>query len=51
MNHDIEAIIFFDMIVPKRPGTGISPLYHDLVVGRTARIDIKENDILQWDMI
>ncbi|UTE77499.1 N-acetylneuraminate synthase family protein [Rossellomorea sp. KS-H15a] len=40
-----------EMITWKRPGTGISPIDYDKVIGRLARVDIKEDDILTWDMI
>lgn len=45
------TIITEDMVTAKRPGSGIKPKYFDLVVGRTARIDIYEDDILMWDML
>lgn len=50
---DIPAgtIIAPDMLIPKRPGTGISPLHYDEIIGKTTTIDIKEDDLLQWDMI
>ena len=38
-------------IMPKRPGTGISPEYIDIVVGRSVVKDLKEDTILTWDMI
>lgn len=47
----VGTVITPEMIIPKRPGTGIPPAHYNLVVGRIARIDIKEDDILQWDMI
>ena len=37
-----------DMVTFKRPGTGISPKYLDLVLNRTARRDIKKDEIIQW---
>lgn len=40
-----------EMITVKRPGYGILPKYKQLVVGRTARVDIEEDDILTWDMV
>ena len=39
------------MIEVKRPGYGIHPKMIDAVVGRIARRDIEEDDILTWDMI
>jgi sialic acid synthase SpsE len=40
-----------DMIVTKRPGTGIAPKHLELVVGRVLRVDVEEDDVLQWDML
>lgn len=39
-----------EMLTWKRPGTGISPKNIDLVVGRKALADIKEDDILTWEL-
>lgn len=39
-----------DMVVTKRPGFGIKPKDLDHVVGRVAKVDIDEDDILVWDM-
>lgn len=38
------------MIIPKRPGTGISPDQIDLIIGRTAQKNIAADDILDWEM-
>ena len=38
-------------IMPKRPGTGISPVYTDIVVGRKVLRDLAEDTILTWDMV
>lgn len=38
-------------IMPKRPGTGISPIYTDIVVGHKVNQNLKEDTILTWDMI
>lgn len=38
-------------LMPKRPGTGISPVYTDIVVGRKLVRDLPEDTILTWDMI
>ena len=38
-------------ITAKRPGTGISPIYADVVTGRAVTKDLSEDTILQWDMI
>ncbi len=37
-----------DMITYKRPGTGIQPKYVDVLLGKTALVDIKEDTTLQW---
>lgn len=39
------------MITVKRPGTGIEPRLLDAVIGRTASIDIDEDDVLRWEML
>ena len=38
-------------IMTKRPGTGISPKFIDIVIGRTLKCDLPEDTILTWDMI
>ena len=38
-------------IIPKRPGTGISPKYTDIVIGRAVKEDLSEDTILTWDMV
>ena len=38
-------------IMPKRPGTGISPKYTDIVLGRAVKQDLEEDTILTWDMV
>lgn len=38
-------------VMPKRPGTGVSPEYMDIIAGRTVRRDLQEDTILTWDMI
>lgn len=38
-------------IMPKRPGTGISPKYTEIVLGRKVKKDLPEDTILQWDMV
>ncbi len=40
-----------DMLIEKRPGTGIYPKYKKIVIGRTARMDIKKDDVITWDAI
>ena len=38
-------------LMAKRPGTGISPIYTEIVVGRKALMDLEEDTILTWDMV
>ena len=44
-------IITKEDLMPKRPGTGISPVYLDIVVGRKVVKDLEEDTILIWDML
>jgi N,N'-diacetyllegionaminate synthase len=43
------ATITREMLVCKRPGTGLPPAQLDLLVGRTARRAIKQNQLLAWN--
>jgi sialic acid synthase SpsE len=45
------AVIGRGDLTVKRPGFGIAPKHMDLVVGRTARVDIEEDDIVTWEMV
>jgi N,N'-diacetyllegionaminate synthase len=45
------ASIAREMLTYKRPGTGISPRFFDLVVGRVARTDIAEDTTITWEMV
>ncbi|HPT46508.1 MAG TPA: N-acetylneuraminate synthase [Candidatus Rifleibacterium sp.] len=40
-----------ELIAVKRPGFGIPVRHMQVVIGRTAKIDIDEDDILTWEMI
>ena len=40
-----------EMLITKRPGHGISPEHHDLVVGRSASQDLAEDQVLTWDLL
>ena len=40
-----------DMLIIKRPGYGIKPKFIDVVVGREAKRDIKEDEWIIWEMI
>ena len=44
-------IITEEDIIPKRPGTGISPEYIQIVLGRKVKTNLKEDTILTWNMI
>jgi N,N'-diacetyllegionaminate synthase len=44
------SVITRDMLTVKRPGHGIRPKLIDAVVGRVARVDIDEDEILTWEM-
>jgi N-acetylneuraminate synthase len=45
------ARITIDMLIMKRPGTGISPAELPQLVGRTATVDIQPDTVLNWDMV
>ena len=53
LTRDIKAgeIITADDIMPKRPGSGISPRFADIVIGRKVLCDLTEDTVLTWDMI
>jgi len=38
-----------DMIIPKRPATGISPVHWDEIIGSRVEHDLAEDHILTWD--
>ena len=44
-------IISENDLMPKRPGTGISPEYSNIVIGRRISRDLEEDTILTWDMV
>ncbi len=50
---DIQTgeLITEDSIAIKRPGTGISPMFLDIVIGRKARCNIPKETILTWETI
>ena len=53
LTRDMHAgeIIRQEDLMAKRPGTGISPEYTDIVVGRTLKRDLPEDTVLIWDMV
>lgn len=40
-----------EMLVCKRPGTGIAPKFLNIIVGKIAKKDIPEDTIISWEMI
>ena len=50
-NMKAGEILKKDDLMAKRPGTGISPRYSEIVIGRKVTRDLEEDSILQWDMI
>lgn len=50
-NMKAGEVIQEEDLMPKRPGTGISPNYFDIVIGRRVVKDLDEDTILTWDMI
>lgn len=53
LTRDIKQgeVITVNDLIPKRPGTGISPQYIDIIIGRKVLCDCSEDTILTWDMI
>ena len=53
LTRDMKAgdVIRPEDLMPKRPGTGISPRYADIVIGRKVLMDLSEDTILTWEMI
>jgi sialic acid synthase SpsE len=49
-NRDIVEgeIIVKNMLGAKRPGTGVSPLYADQMIGKRVNRDIKKDEVLTW---
>jgi sialic acid synthase SpsE len=45
------TVITRAMLTYKRPGTGISPRFFEMVVGRVASVDIPEDTTLTWEML
>ncbi len=46
-----DKIIEMDDIIMKRPGYGIPPKFIDIILGRKAKKDIEEDDIITWDLV
>ena len=45
------SVIGPDDLTWKRPAHGISPRHYEEVIGRTADVDIAEDDLLRWSML
>lgn len=52
LSRDMKSgeVIKKDDILAKRPGTGISPEFAEIVIGRKLVCDLEEDTILTWDM-
>ncbi len=50
-NIEKDSIIDEDMLVVKRPGTGIKPKYLRKLIGKKVNCSIKEDELISWDMI
>ena len=50
LNRDVAAghVLTADDLTYKRPGTGVSPIHWDEVLGRTTAIALEEDHVLQW---
>jgi sialic acid synthase SpsE len=44
-------VVTASMLVIKRPGTGIEPLSLRDVIGKRAKTNIREDEVLQWEML
>jgi sialic acid synthase SpsE len=53
VTRDLPAgtVLEADMITVKRPGFGIAPKHLDLVLGRTLKVDVEDDDVLTWEMV
>lgn len=53
LTRDMKAgeVIHAEDIMAKRPGTGISPQYAEIVIGRRVVKDFDEDTVLSWDMV
>lgn len=53
LTRDMKAgeVINKEDLIPKRPGTGISPKFSEIIVGRTIKEDLPEDTILTWEMV
>ena len=45
------AMVTKDMVIIKRPGTGIQPRFLNSIIGKKARMDIMEDEVITWDKV
>ncbi|MCF0128409.1 MAG: N-acetylneuraminate synthase family protein [Pseudobutyrivibrio sp.] len=45
------TVITEEMLTAKRPGTGISPVETPKMVGKVAKVDIGEDEIMKWEWV
>lgn len=50
-NIEEGTVITREMLTWKRPGTGISPKYLETIIGLKAARNIKEDDVITWEML
>lgn len=50
LDADVRAgtVLTEEMLTYKRPGTGVSPIHWDAVIGRRVVRDLSRDDVLQW---
>ena len=50
---DIKKGMIIDesMLTVKRPALGIKPVFQDIIIGRSAKKDIKQDQWITWDMV
>lgn len=53
LTRDMKAgeVIKAEDLMPKRPGTGISPKFTEIVIGRKVLTDLEEDTVLTWGMV
>lgn len=47
----VGTVLTREMLTTKRPGHGIKPKHIDSLVGRVARVDIDDDEVLTWEML
>jgi len=47
----VGVIINQKMLTIKRPGTGLSPIYYDFIIGKKASQLIKKDELLTWEKL